>query len=115
VELKVLREKERERTTGEEEEGKWSTSTWPGETASSKGSLNGEHGSVVLDLPNLGAQHVFILIELCFHCLGIFGLEIYLNNLTSSEPNSPTIASPGYTRKARFGSKITFHDEDRGL
>jgi hypothetical protein len=38
VELKVLGEKERERTTEEEVEGKWSRSTWPGETASSKGS-----------------------------------------------------------------------------
>jgi hypothetical protein len=27
-----------------------------------------EDGSVVVDLPNLGAQHVFILTELCFHC-----------------------------------------------
>jgi hypothetical protein len=34
-----------------------------------------EDGSVVLDLPNLGAQHVFILTELCFHCRGIFGFE----------------------------------------
>ena len=30
-----------------------------------------EDGSVVVDLPNLGPQHVFILIELYFHCLGI--------------------------------------------
>jgi hypothetical protein len=38
--------------------------------------------------------------------------------LASSEPSSPTIASPGYTHhtgKTRFGSKITFHDCDRGL
>jgi hypothetical protein len=34
-------------------------------------SLIGEDGSVVVDLPNLGVQHVFILIELCFHCQGI--------------------------------------------
>ena len=40
-----------------------------------------EDGSVVVDLPNLGAQHVFILIELCFHCQGIFGLEIYSNKM----------------------------------
>ena len=38
-----------------------------------------EDVSVAVDLPNLGAQHVFILIELCFHCWGIFGLEIYSN------------------------------------
>jgi hypothetical protein len=36
-------------------------------------------GSVVVDLPNLDAQHVFILIESCFHFWGIFGLEIYYN------------------------------------
>jgi hypothetical protein len=44
-----------------------------------RGLLYVEDGSVVADLPNLGAQHVFILIELCFHCRGIFGLEIYHN------------------------------------
>jgi hypothetical protein len=33
-----------------------------------------EDGSIVLvDLPNLGAQHVIILTMLCFHCWGIFG------------------------------------------
>ena len=42
---------------------------------------DGEDGSVVVDLPNLGAQHVFILIELCFHCPGLSGLEIYCNNV----------------------------------
>ena len=39
-----------------------------------------EDGSVVVDLPNLGTQHVFILIESGFHCRGIFGLEIYHNS-----------------------------------
>jgi hypothetical protein len=41
VELKLkveFWERRRERTT-EEEEGEWSRSTWPGETASYKGSL----------------------------------------------------------------------------
>ena len=33
-----------------------------------RGLIDVEDGSVVVDLPNLGAQHVFILIELCFHC-----------------------------------------------
>lgn len=28
-----------------------------------------------MDLPNLGAQLLFMLIELCFHYTGIFGLE----------------------------------------
>lgn len=32
-----------------------------------------EGGSVVVDLPNLGAQHGFILTVLCFHWRGIFG------------------------------------------
>jgi hypothetical protein len=40
-----------------------------------------EDGNVAVDLPNLSAQHVFILIELCLHCWGIFGLEIYCNRL----------------------------------
>ena len=44
-----------------------------------RGLIDGEDGSVAVDLPNLGAQHVFILTELCFHCWGIFGLEIYCN------------------------------------
>ena len=38
-----------------------------------RGLIDVEDGSVVVDLPNLGAQHVFILIVLCFHCRGIFG------------------------------------------
>ena len=62
VELKVLEEKER-----------ISRSTWLGEITNYKG------WDVVVDLPNLGVQLVFILIELCFHCQGIFGLEIYSN------------------------------------
>ena len=44
-----------------------------------RGLIDVEDGSVVVDLPNLGTQHVFILIELCFHCPGLFGLEIYCN------------------------------------
>jgi hypothetical protein len=35
--------------------------------------IHGEDGSVVVDLPNLGGQHVFILTESCFHCRDIFG------------------------------------------
>ena len=81
MELKVLGEKERERTEEEEEEEKWSRSTWPGKTI--RNLIDEEDGSVVVDLPNLGAQHVFILIKLCFHCPGIFGLEIYCNILPS--------------------------------
>ena len=44
-----------------------------------RGLIDVEDGSVVVDLPNLGAQHVIILTVLCFHCQGIFGLEIYHN------------------------------------
>jgi hypothetical protein len=40
-----------------------------------RGLLDGEDGSVVVHLPNLGAQHVFILTESCFHYWGIFRLE----------------------------------------
>jgi hypothetical protein len=44
-----------------------------------RGLIDVEDGSVAVDLPNLCAQHVFILTESCFHCRGIFGLEIYRN------------------------------------
>jgi hypothetical protein len=66
--------------TEEEEEEKRSRSTWPGETSSSKGLIDVEDDSVMVDLPSLGAQHILILTELCFHCPGIFGLEIYPNS-----------------------------------
>jgi hypothetical protein len=80
------RERERERMMEEEEEeGKRSRSTWPGETASYKGFLYGEDGSAVVDLPNLGAQHAFILIELCFLCRGIIGLERFMATKWSKE------------------------------
>ena len=39
--------------------------------------IDREDGSVVVDLPNLDMQLVFILIELCFLHPGLFGLEIY--------------------------------------
>jgi hypothetical protein len=45
VELKVWERRGvrgRERKTGEEVEGKWSRSTWPGETSSYKGSHSWE-------------------------------------------------------------------------
>ena len=44
-----------------------------------RGLIDVEDGSVVVDLPNLGAQHVFILIELCYHSPGLFRLEIHRN------------------------------------
>jgi hypothetical protein len=37
--------------------------------------IDGEDGSVLADLANVGTQHVFILIVLCFHCWGIFRME----------------------------------------
>jgi hypothetical protein len=45
-----------------------------------RGLIDVDGGSEAVDLPNLGTQHVFILIESCFHCWGIFGLEIYHNS-----------------------------------
>jgi hypothetical protein len=42
-----------------------------------RGLIDVEDDSVVVDLPNLGAQHVFILIVLFFHCQGIFGMESF--------------------------------------
>jgi hypothetical protein len=38
-----------------------------------RGLIDVEDGSVVVDLPNLGTQNVFILTESSFHCWGIFG------------------------------------------
>jgi hypothetical protein len=63
----------------EEEEGKWNRSTWPEKTTVLRGLLYGEDGSVAVDLPNLGTQHIIILIESCFHCPGLYELEIYHN------------------------------------
>ena len=51
-----------------------------------RGLIDVEDGSVAVDLPILSAQHIIILIELCFHCRGIFGLEIYRNNSPSNKP-----------------------------
>lgn len=45
-----------------------------------RGLLYREDGSVVGDLPNLGAQQVFILMELCFHFPGLIWIGIYCNN-----------------------------------
>jgi hypothetical protein len=76
VEQKVGREKKEKMGEEEgEEEEKWSRSTWPGEPQVIRGLIEVEDGSVVVDLPNLSAQHVFILIELCFHCWGTFRIE----------------------------------------
>jgi hypothetical protein len=35
-----------------------------------------EDGSISVDLPNLGAQHVIIWTVLCFHCWGILGGDL---------------------------------------
>ena len=78
VELKVLGEKGRE--DNREQRRRWKESGAEARGLEKpqviRGLLDGEDGRVVVDLPNLGAQHVFILIELCFYCRGIFGLEI---------------------------------------
>ena len=42
-----------------------------------RGLIGREDGNIAVDLPNLGTQHVFILLVLCFHCQSIVGLEIY--------------------------------------
>ena len=46
-----------------------------------RGLIDVEDGSIAVDLPNLGTQYVFILIELHFHYWGIFELEIYHNKM----------------------------------
>jgi hypothetical protein len=81
VELKVLGEKERgvwgqQRQRRKKESG----AEAPGLAQVLSGLLYGEDGSVAVDLPNLGSQHLFILIELCFRCPGLFGMEIYRNS-----------------------------------
>ena len=51
-----------------------------------RGLIDVEDGSVAVDLPNLGAQHVIILTVLCFHCWGILGgdlLQQYTVNFQS--------------------------------
>jgi hypothetical protein len=86
---------EEEEDTEEKEVEKWSRSTWPGETASSKGAplIDGEDGNVVVDLPSRGAQLGFLLIELCLYCLDFLGLEIYRNNLHRSTRASDCLFS----------------------
>ena len=69
---------ERERSMEEEVEGKQSRSGLE-KLQGIRGLIDGTDGSIVVELPNLGAKLLFILIELCFHCWGIFGLEIYCN------------------------------------
>ena len=49
-----------------------------------RGLIDVEDGSIVVDLPILGTQHVFILTELCFYFWSIFGLENYCNSMPSS-------------------------------
>jgi hypothetical protein len=46
-----------------------------------RGLIDVEDGTVAVDLPNLGTQHVFIVTELCFPCQGLFGLQIYRNTI----------------------------------
>jgi hypothetical protein len=70
---------ERRRDTEEEVEGKQAEAHGLEILQVLRSLIDGEDGSVVVDLPNLGAQLVFILIVLCFHCWGIFVLENYYN------------------------------------
>jgi hypothetical protein len=81
VELKVLGEKGREDKGGQRRKKKESGAEAKPQVL--RGLIDVEDGSIVVDLPNLGAQLVFILIELCFHCRDIFGLEIYRNSTES--------------------------------
>jgi hypothetical protein len=77
VGLKVLGGKEKENKGGQR---RWKESRAEEHSLEKqyviRGLIDGEDGSAVVDLPNIGKQHVFILIELCFHSWGIFGLEI---------------------------------------
>jgi hypothetical protein len=42
-----------------------------------RGLIDVEDGSIVVDLPSLGAQHVIILTESCFHCWVIVGRRFH--------------------------------------
>lgn len=56
-----------------------------------RGLIEMEDGSIVVDLPNLGPQHIFLLIVLCFHCQGIFGRRFMATaELLLSNGNSGT-------------------------
>ena len=77
---------------------KRSRSKWLGEITSYIGTLDVEDGSVVVDLPNLGTQHVFILIVLCFHCQGIFGLERFTITTPHQQFCLPSWEMPGVSR-----------------
>jgi hypothetical protein len=46
-----------------------------------RGLIDMEDGSVVVGLLNLGAQHIIIITELCFHCRGIFGRRFTATHL----------------------------------
>jgi hypothetical protein len=50
-----------------------------------RGLIDVEDGRVVVDLPNLGAQHVLILTVLCFHCWGIIRLESFTATYISKD------------------------------
>jgi hypothetical protein len=83
VEQKAGREKEKMeegKDAEKEEEGeKQSRSTQLEKLQVIRGLIEMEDGSVAVALPNLGAQCVFLLTELCFLCRDIFGLEICCN------------------------------------
>jgi hypothetical protein len=52
-----------------------------------RGLIDVEDGSVVVYLPNLGAQHVIILTVLCFRCRAIFGRR-FTTTLHSKNKNN---------------------------
>ena len=50
-----------------------------------RGLIDVEDGSVAVDLPNLGTQHVIILTVFCFHCLAYSGGDLLQqDSITSS-------------------------------
>jgi hypothetical protein len=63
VELKVLAEKEKEDDRRGRRKVEQKHMAW----RNCKFYVYGEDGSAVVDLPSLGAQHGFVLTELCFH------------------------------------------------
>jgi hypothetical protein len=62
-----------------------------------RGPIDVKNSSVVVDLPNLDTQHVFILIASCFHCQGIFWLERF--TATHSKINQEEVGNIVCLRK----------------
>lgn len=79
--MKEKKKMERERTQKKREKWKIRSGTYGLEKPQVlNGLIHVEECSVMVDLHNLGTQHLFILIELCFHCQAIFDWRFITTN-----------------------------------